>query len=1570
MWLFCVWSSTFAQCAGWWTIGDSCELNSVANGCDLNDPYINWLAEYVIGQLTIADGNWLPLPNVVYEEDAYDIDENNFNITPSWIDISGSSSTCTMDLEDFWIFTWYGLWILLSDCSCWLPTSCTSAPWWVTNIVDLDTNEVVGVKDASGEVMTEWYECNSTFWVWLELDATGNSCSCPCPAVQVTWTVEHNVCLNDSTWKILFSWWQWTLDNYAISISWPASVVLQSWQTEISWLLAWTYTVSVSPNGYSWSCDSAFSITINDGLDPDDWITCTTDSCNSVTWQITNIPNNQLCDNWNVCDWSEVCNATLWCESEPNTEPNCNDNDVCTDDSCDATNGCQNIYDQSNGSQCVPRYWCNENGQCIEMSNGWYVWDDTCNNACVTDPEEKYGCNENGQCVEDENGWYSDTGCNNACVIIWLCPTPNPNEVYDETYTFPWASCEGWFQVQNWSLDESIQNSRTWTCEDPSWLVDDDVCEVSKERCGDGIIQEDQWEECEVDENGLFPDACTNECVFSCRWTEPDLNDFEMCPDAENNLKPAFDAWQSLEYEEVETCTNAQKCSYILPPKCINDGGADDPQAYLNSNPGAEIVYCAEAQDESWNFVDQLNQTDDVTGQIPYKKITKWDCTPWVADACERYVNSECWELDDERFIRFRKALAEDSQFCANEADYDPASYSFERWVQKKPRGDSPVISLDKEFSWSWNCGEELCELYVTKPPLCKELNLQIDLDDLGSNWNIWVTWNPSWTTIWWTSDKVWTATNGYFTASNGQTLSQWLTQWSLQLPDSDGAAVIIAHVEMFMNTKRFTTTTTCTQEIIVDLSAYSPPVIDIDIDIPDEEKEKEDEEQGDDDACGPLDGQVYSNIQSWELWQISLPENALCDTSWSWWTSNNDALVDSITETDEETWNIIISRTCKDNEEWNVWWNDGEDTCSLTLSDDLEQTLSCEDGWVNIWWLDTDADGNLLINPNSDLTINTWGPWSNPDAIVSKRIGVSWSTSDPVWTSSVTSAAWPYDTSTYDVSGLVDGDTITIEYRVTDANDTSKTVDCSQTITVDVDADEIEEEENPECGLADGMYFFSLSQRDVTSYEIPYFCNASGEYNGDFAVNDWSWTWSCTKEWVTKSCEAWFQYAYACGDISLNLDESQFVAWSSVDLKGTAKENVSTDSWVWLTNVSVDWVDATWWTTVDVPDSTDETISISYTLVHPTWWTTECSMEWPILPKPVVRLRVSPTWWTSGEVSPAPGWWWWSPWKTPSITWWTSWAGLGLTAWNTWSTDWWVTWTPTDWSEDIDTTTSSIDETEWVDTDSVVTETENTFSAPEIDPSGRDDNGWIKDCNISSTSIKGCPKSNDFSDIQSSVLTAKLDYVQNACIFNGPSDTNAQFRRDDQTTVEWFLKTMVRLFGLVEGSDVANSSLAQVWTFSRALVDAKIMTNDQRESMLRWAPDTPITKDVALGIITAWFEFKWFDSATATSIAMNTLELIWESDPANSVLDTNQDFTRNALLHAAEYILKVLEKESPTPQCEGEWEGMHNSPRIPNSVINEIWLNRIFFDSYVDEFEARWGEIDVVWEESWWWNG
>lgn len=77
---------------------------------------------------------------------------------------------------------------------------------------------------------------------------------------------------------------------------------------------------------------------------------------------------------------------------------------------------------------------------------------------------------------------------------------------------------------------------------------------------------------------------------------------------------------------------------------------------------------------------------------------------------------------------------------------------------------------------------------------------------------------------------------------------------------------MIIAHVEMFMNTKRFTTTTTCTQEIIVDLSAYSPPVIDIDIDIPDEEKEKEDEEQGDDDACGPLDGQVYSNIQSWEL--------------------------------------------------------------------------------------------------------------------------------------------------------------------------------------------------------------------------------------------------------------------------------------------------------------------------------------------------------------------------------------------------------------------------------------------------------------------------------------------------------------------------------------------------------------------------------------------------------------------------------------------------------------------------------------------------------------------------------
>jgi hypothetical protein len=91
-----------------------------------------------------------------------------------------------------------------------------------------------------------------------------------------------------------------------------------------------------------------------------------------VDIHVQHIDNSSRCNDNNVCT-TDTCDATNGCTNTAGAQGNCNDNNVCTTDTCDATNGCTHTA----GAQ----------GDCND------------NNACTTDTcDPLLGCQHNGTC--------------------------------------------------------------------------------------------------------------------------------------------------------------------------------------------------------------------------------------------------------------------------------------------------------------------------------------------------------------------------------------------------------------------------------------------------------------------------------------------------------------------------------------------------------------------------------------------------------------------------------------------------------------------------------------------------------------------------------------------------------------------------------------------------------------------------------------------------------------------------------------------------------------------------------------------------------------------------------------------------------------------------------------------------------------------------------------------------------------------------------------------------------------------------------------------------------------------
>ena len=120
--------------------------------------------------------------------------------------------------------------------------------------------------------------------------------------------------------------------------------------------------------------------------DPDDGVFCTVDSCDPITLEITNIPDDSFCGDQNMCNGVEVCDAVLDCQ--PGTPVDPDDGIACTVDSCDAITGTIiNAPDDtlcSDGDLCTGIETCSASLGCqagtpIPFDDGVACTNDICN---------------------------------------------------------------------------------------------------------------------------------------------------------------------------------------------------------------------------------------------------------------------------------------------------------------------------------------------------------------------------------------------------------------------------------------------------------------------------------------------------------------------------------------------------------------------------------------------------------------------------------------------------------------------------------------------------------------------------------------------------------------------------------------------------------------------------------------------------------------------------------------------------------------------------------------------------------------------------------------------------------------------------------------------------------------------------------------------------------------------------------------------------------------------------------------------------------------------------------------
>jgi fibro-slime domain-containing protein len=197
-----------------------------------------------------------------------------------------------------------------------------------------------------------------------------------------------------------------------------------------------TSGICMNINNDTLSCDDGNECTINDMcingecisgrmINCNDNNPCTDDRCDQQTGQCLYSNNNIACDDGNPCTLNDLCSNGICQSGLPKI---CDDQNLCTDDTCNTTNGlCMFVNDNTNscedGNPCTVNR-CS-NGQCLTRP-----FDCEDNNICTNDICLNGGCVysfNQGQCDDGDSCTIDDICIDGFCVGTEIdCTHANP----------------------------------------------------------------------------------------------------------------------------------------------------------------------------------------------------------------------------------------------------------------------------------------------------------------------------------------------------------------------------------------------------------------------------------------------------------------------------------------------------------------------------------------------------------------------------------------------------------------------------------------------------------------------------------------------------------------------------------------------------------------------------------------------------------------------------------------------------------------------------------------------------------------------------------------------------------------------------------------------------------------------------------------------------------------------------------------------------------------------------------------------------------------------------------------
>ena len=296
-------------------------------------------------------------------------------------------------------------------------------------------------------------------------------------------------------------------------------------------------------------------------LSCDDGNVCTDDSCDAGDG-CRHQANAESCDDGNACTEEDFC-ADGSCQ--PGTPLNCDDGNLCTNDTCEPLTGCgsaDNTAPCNDGNACTTGDIC-DGGSCT-ASGELDCFDD---NPCTSD-----SCDPESGCLHDNNTGECTDG--NLCTDGDVCEdgtcVPGPTLDCNDEEICTSDSCD--------PVEGCINVNNSVPCNDGSACTAGDTC--SDGTCGGSEIDCDDSNPCTDDSCNLDigclntpnSDECDdgNECTenemcssSTCEPGDPvDCDDANVCTtDSCNPLEGCVNTDNAAPCDDGDACTNGDVCA-------------------------------------------------------------------------------------------------------------------------------------------------------------------------------------------------------------------------------------------------------------------------------------------------------------------------------------------------------------------------------------------------------------------------------------------------------------------------------------------------------------------------------------------------------------------------------------------------------------------------------------------------------------------------------------------------------------------------------------------------------------------------------------------------------------------------------------------------------------------------------------------------------------------------------------------------------------------------------------------------------------------------------------------------